>query len=265
MDLDSVNAIADPRTTSWQDGDAWLGGGSWLFSEPQPEVRRLLDLQSFGWPPLTGTPDGLRVAATCTIAQLAAFDAPRDWLAAPLFAQCAHVLLGSFKVHTVASVGGNICLSLPAGPMISLGAALDGHCEIQRRDGAIDEVPVLDLVIGPGRNSLLPGDLLRALILGHDALRRRTAFRQISLSPVGRSAALVIARADADSVVITVTAATPRPVRAVLSAGDPVEVLLEQVDASAGSYHDDVHGDPRWRRAMTHRLVREVVAELAAA
>ncbi len=44
MDLPGVTEIADPRTAAWRDGDAWLAGGTWLFSEPQPGVTRLLDL-----------------------------------------------------------------------------------------------------------------------------------------------------------------------------------------------------------------------------
>ena len=51
---------------------------------------------------------------------------------------------------------------------------------------------------------LAPGDLLRQIDIPLAALKRRAAFRQISLTPVGRSAALVIGslaqrrRADAD-------------------------------------------------------------------
>jgi hypothetical protein len=36
----------------WREGDSWLAGGTWLFSEPQPHLRRLLDLQGFYWVPL---------------------------------------------------------------------------------------------------------------------------------------------------------------------------------------------------------------------
>ena len=45
MDLHTVTALVDARTEPvWQDGDAWLAGGTVLFSEPQPHLRRLLDL-----------------------------------------------------------------------------------------------------------------------------------------------------------------------------------------------------------------------------
>ncbi|MDU6374638.1 MAG: FAD-binding molybdopterin dehydrogenase, partial [Bradyrhizobium sp.] len=38
MDLNTVTEIVRPRTRaelpSWKAGDAWLAGGTWLFSEP---------------------------------------------------------------------------------------------------------------------------------------------------------------------------------------------------------------------------------------
>jgi hypothetical protein len=96
------------------------------------------------------------------------------------------------------------------------------------------------------------------------ALRCRTAFRQVSLSPVGRSAAVVIGRrlAGRRGLVITVTAATPRPVQLRFAA---LPSPAEAVGALAGAipaYHDDAHGAPAWRAAMTRRFVAEVAAEL---
>ena len=113
-----------------------------------------------------------------------------------------------------ATVGGNICLALPAGPMTSLTAALDGVCLLWSAAGSTRVLPVVDFVWAPQRNALAPGELLRAIRLPAHALRARTAFRQISLSRYGRSAALVIGRVDPDgAAVLTVTAATPRPVQ----------------------------------------------------
>src|SRR5436305_489841 len=48
MDLNTVSEVVRPRRreslADWRAGDAWLAGGTWLFSEPQPAVRRLVDL-----------------------------------------------------------------------------------------------------------------------------------------------------------------------------------------------------------------------------
>ena len=89
-------------------------------------------------------------------------------------------------------------MSLPAGPMISLTAALDGVCTIWQAGGGERKIPVADFVTGDQRNVLAPGDLLRQIDIPLAALKRRSAFRQISLTPVGRSAALLIGSVTSD-------------------------------------------------------------------
>ena len=264
MDLPGIAEIADARTEAWRPGDSWLGGGTWLFSEPQPEVTRLLDLGRFGWPSLVAGADGLEIAATCTLAELYALRAPQ-WTATRLMRQCCDALLGSFKVWNAATVGGNICLALPAGPMTSLTSALDGVCTIWDRSGAPRQLTVTDFVTGAGQCALAPGELLRSVHLPAAALACTTAFRQIALAPLGRSGAVVIGRrspAD-DSVVVTVTAATVAPVQ-LRFAGLPTRgELLDAIAAEDPCYHGDVHGSPAWREAVTRELAVEVLADLA--
>lgn len=256
MDLHAVTEFTPAAGATWRDGDAWLGGGTWLFSQPQPSVRRLLDLASFGWTPLTETGDGLEIAATCTLGELRAWRPAAAWPAAVLARQCCDALLASFKVQHVATVGGNICLALPAGSMTALAASLDGVVTLLSPDGAVREVPAADFVTGDGVNALRRGELLRSVVLPASALRGRTAFRQVSLSAAGRSAVLVIARTSPESgsspesgeTVVTVTASTPRPLvlrfpglpslRSLPSA----EAAVAALDAAAPRYLDDVHG-----------------------
>jgi CO/xanthine dehydrogenase FAD-binding subunit len=265
VDLNAVADHAPAPAATWRDGDAWLGGGTWLFSQPQPRLRRLLDLHAFGWPPLTETDDGLAIAATCTLAQLARWRPARPARApaAELARRCCDALLGSFKVQNVATVGGNICLSLPAGPMTSLTAALDGVAAITRPDGTGRRLAVADLVTGDGSNALAPGELLTRVELPAAALIERSAFRQVSLSAVGRSAVLVIARRSPGETVITVTAATPRPVQLRLAGRPTPADALAALDGARPRYLDDVHGGAVWRAAMTRRSVAGVIAELA--
>jgi CO/xanthine dehydrogenase FAD-binding subunit len=271
VDIDTVTEFIPAPGAIWRHGDAWLGGGTWLFSQPQPELRRLLDLTGFGWPSLVENADGLEIAATCTIAELSRWQpfgppSAAQWPAAGLVGQCCHALLASFKVWNAATVGGNICLSLPAGSMTSLTAALDGTATIWSPDGSAHEVPVMEFVTGAGRNVLRPGELLRSVTVPASSMRGRTAFRQSSLSPVGRSAALVIARhtgpASDCGLVVTVTAATTRPVQLRFETLPSPEGAVAALDRAPLTYHDDVHGAPAWRAAMTRRHVAEVVAEL---
>jgi len=272
VDINTVTEFAPADGAAWRAGDAWLGGGTWLFSQPQPGITRLLDLSAFGWPDVTETADGLEIAATCTLAELARWRPRHDWPAAVLARQCCDALLGSFKVQNAATVGGNICLSLPAGPMTALAAALDGTATLRGPEGATREVPVACFVTGDGRNVLGPGELLRSVLLPAAALRARTAFRQVSLSPVGRSAVLVIARralglptGQQGETVVTITAATPRPVQLSFAAPPAPGDAVAALDAIAGDrgYLDDVHGAAAWRAAMTRLSVAAVAAELA--
>lgn len=266
MDLNAVTEFAPATVATWRAGDAWLGGGTWLFSVPQPRVTRLLDLNAFGWAPVEETADGVVIAATCTLAELARWQPLRAGYAsaAVLARQCCHALLGSFKVHNVATVGGNICLSLPAGPMTSFASALDAVAELLGPDGAGRSLPVADLVTGDGGNALGPGELLTRLRLPSEALRARTAFRQLSLSPVGRSAVVVAGRRDpGGQAVVSVTASVPRPVVLRFPELPAPAEALGRLGEAAPPYLDDVHGSAFWRAAMTRRLVAEVLAELA--
>ena len=263
MDLNTVEDIRPAAGAHWRPGDAFLAGGSWLFSEPQPSVRRLLDLQSFDWPALTRDGSGLEIAATCTLAELARWGVPVDWPAARLFRQCCDALLGSFKIWNVATVGGNICLGLPAGPMIALAAALDGVCTLWGPDGAETRRPMAEIVVGAGKNSLAPGQLLRSVRLPASALRCRVAFRQSSLSATGRSAAVVIGRIGPGDVSFTVTGSIERPVQLrYLDLPEPDDIVRD-IDDVVSRGLGDIHGDAEWRQAMTHRGLRAVAEELA--
>jgi CO/xanthine dehydrogenase FAD-binding subunit len=272
MDLNTIKEVAHPQTRAqlpvWTAGDAWLAGGTWLFSEPQAHLTRLIDLTDFKWPALTIDETCLTIAATCTVAELDALPCPPEWIASPLIDQCCRAFLASFKIWKTATVGGNLCMSLPAGPMIALTAALDGVCIIWKADGSEQRIGAADFVTGNQRNVLAAGDLLRRIDIPITALTRRFAFRQISLTPVGRSAALLIGSSSAEgNLALTVTASTVRPVRLSFTGmpepGDLCEAILRRIPDEL--YHNDVHGKPPWRKHMTLRLAEEIRDELQGA
>lgn len=268
MDLNTVTEIARPQSRAqlprWSAGDAWLAGGTWLFSEPQAHLSRLIDLNDLGWPALTIGDTDLQIAATCTVAQLDALACPPDWIAAPLINQCCRAFLASFKIWKTATIGGNLCIALPAGPMISLAAALDGICTLWSADGTERRIGVVDFITGNQRTMLAPGELLRAIHVPIEALKRRAAFRQISLTPVGRSAALLIGTLQDGGLKLTVTASTVRPMQlafpAMPHADELRTAILRRIPDAL--YHDDVHGKPAWRKQMTLRLAEDIRAEL---
>jgi CO/xanthine dehydrogenase FAD-binding subunit len=271
VDLQSVTEIVPARTRDDLNhlgpGDAVLAGGTLLFSEPHTRLRRLVDITALGWPPLTVVDDGpdagLEIAATCTVAELTRFRFPAGWPAGPLVRQCCQAYLASFKIHRFATVGGNLCLGYPAGPMISLTAALEGTCTIWTPDGGENRLPVHEFVTGDCATALAPGEVLRSVRLPVTALRSRTAFRKIALSPLGRSGAVIIGRRDGDGLVVTLSASTVRPLL-LRFARYPSEPELAKAigEVRAGLWHDDPHGPPDWRAAVSAVLAEQVRQEL---
>lgn len=314
LDIDGVRIARERADLALRPGERLLAGGTFLYSEPIPaDVTGLVDLLGLGWEPWTmsdggpgpgsdgssglgaagpgraGEPGsaGLEVAATCTIAMLrdrAAAEAER-YPGLRLVAPCVSAFLLSFKVAHTATVGGNLCLGLPAGPMVALFAALDATAEIWTPGGGSRTVPVADLITGPGTTTLADGEVLRALRVPPEGLAARTAARKLSLTELGRSAVLVTgaagppgsgtARVDAASAGtavaaevpargtarLVVTASVPCPLVLTVRAGDhaALDAALDRIT----DWYDDPHGAPDWRAAMTRRLAHEVLEELS--
>jgi CO/xanthine dehydrogenase FAD-binding subunit len=271
MNLNTVTAIKRPGSAEeipeWREGCAWLAGGTWLFSTPQLATDTLIDLETLRWPGLTATARGLDIAATCTIAELDRFEASAEWRAAPLLSMCCRSLLMSFKVSNAATVGGNICMSLPAGAMISLAASLEGIYTLWPRNGKPREVAAVDFVTGNGINILQPGELLRSIHLPASALAKRFAFRRSSLTHLGRSAVIVIGTqtTDTDDFLLTITAATVKPMQLRLDRMPSADALRDAIGSAVrdADYFDDVHGSAPYKRHLTYYYAEQVRAELA--
>jgi CO/xanthine dehydrogenase FAD-binding subunit len=271
MNLNTVTSVLRPASTDelagWPPGHAWLAGGTWLFSEPQPTVDTLVDLDTFAWPDLHADESGLTIAATCRIAAIYHFVGPQHWHALPLLRECCNAFLASFKIWNTATVGGNICMSLPAGPMISLCAALEGVCTLWPRDAQPREVAVRDFVTGNHMNVLAPGELLRSIHLPASALQKRVAMRHTSLTKLGRSAALLIGSSNASGdLTLTITAATDRPLQLHFATMPNARTLREAIDTQIADarWFDDVHGSAPYKRHVAHYFAEEIRNELAA-
>ncbi|KAA0098149.1 FAD-binding molybdopterin dehydrogenase [Mycolicibacterium sp. P1-18] len=273
MDLTTVETVSTPRHRDelWPIGasDAVLAGGTWLFSEPQPGTSRLVDLSQLGWAPVRVDEEGVELAATCTLARVSALSAELvrthpEWLAAPLLHQCCTALLASFKVWAEATVGGNLCLSFPAGSMISLSSALAGEVLVWRANGDDYRMPVAEFVTGSSTNVLSVGDVVRSIHLPAAALRGRTAYRKLAPSPLGRSGIVVIGRLDGDGTfVLSITAATVRPFVFTIASVDVDAVRRAHAGIPDDAWTDDPHGDPDWRRAVSLVLAEQICAELS--
>ncbi|MGW3442423.1 FAD binding domain-containing protein [Streptomyces sp. NPDC001076] len=271
MDLNTITEVirrpSERPGAEWHEGDAWLAGGTWLYSTEQPDLRRLIDLTALRWEPLVLTDEGLEISATCTIRDLYAFPWPKGWTAGILFRKSCEAFLSSFKVWNAATVGGNICMSLPAGPMITLTVALEARYELWAPDGSVRFVDAVDFVTGDHRNVLTPGELLRRVTLPERALRGRTAHRRFTLTRLGRSTVFLVGtqRPGAGDLALTVTAGTTRPVRIVFGSLPDARTLRQTIDAVPPDvWFADPNGTPDHRRHLTRHFAEEIRRELTA-
>jgi CO/xanthine dehydrogenase FAD-binding subunit len=269
VDIETVTSFRRARTRDdlvLAPGEVVMAGGTWLMSEPQPSTTGFVDLTTLDWPALEVSDSGLRIGATCTIAELVAWargDAvPRDWRATQMIPDAGHALLAGFKIWNTATVGGNVCRAFAAAAMVALTVALDGVAEIWTPDGGERRVLVGELVTGNGTTSLAHGEVLRAIDIPAHALRSRALLRKIALAELGRSGAVVTGRLDDDgAAVFVLTAATEAPT-VLRFAGLPERERLADAVASASGYYTDPLGSADWRRGVSLVLAEEIRVDL---
>jgi CO/xanthine dehydrogenase FAD-binding subunit len=268
---DVIRSPADPPGAQWRPGDAWLAGGTWLFSDKQPDLRRLIDLMPLGWNALTTGDHGVDIGAMCTIRDLYEFAAPSDWVtsdwrAAPLIRISCEAFLASFKVWNSATVGGNVCMALPAGPMITLTVALESTYALLAADGSERTLDAADFVTGNHENVLYPGEVLRRIHVPAGALRKRYAHRRFTLTHLGRSTIFMIGTQTPGTtdLLLTITAATTHPVRLAFDTAPAPATVQDAVDAIGDDvWFDDPNGTPDHRRHLAKYYAEQIRAELA--
>jgi CO/xanthine dehydrogenase FAD-binding subunit len=241
---DVVRHPTDPPGRSWHTGDAWLAGGTWLFSDQQPDVHRLIDLMPLGY----------------------ALAAPHDWRAAPLLTTSCEAFLASFKVWNTATVGGNICMSLPAGPMITMTVGLEASYTLLAADGSERTVDAVDFVTGNHTNILGPGELLRKIDIPATAMRKRHTHRRFTLTHLGRSTIFMIATQSPgrSDLLLTITAGTTRPIRLAFDTIPDADALQYSIDDIPHDvWFDDPNGTRDHRRHLAKHYAEEIRTEFS--
>ncbi|MCB0934072.1 MAG: FAD binding domain-containing protein [Mycobacterium sp.] len=271
MDQNTIEelVVPDPAApgTGWREGDAWLAGGTFLHSLPLPHLRRFVDLSRMEWPAIHIVEDGLEIGPTCTVKQLLDFQPPPEWAAGGFLHDCVHAFLAGFKVWNTATVLGNICTSIPAGPMTTMACALEAEYTLWATDGSVRVVPAIEFVTGNNQNILAPGELLRKVNISGAALNRRYALRRFALTQAGRSSIFLVGTLDpTGEVLITVSAATKFPVHVRFPAPPSAQEVVDELDAQVPDdlYFDDPNGRPDHRKHMTYIFAEQIRAELAA-
>ncbi len=270
--------VADAVALMARDGARALAGGSDLIPQLR-EGRRsasiVVDLKHI--PELNEirceADGGWRIGAAVSIAKLGAHPEFAREHAALL---ASGRLIGSLQIQARATLGGNLCNAAPSADAVPLLIALGAIVEIMSADGVLSRTGAVSIATGPGRTSLVPGDLVTGLLLPalepHTAAcyLRFTPRREMDIAVAGSGVVLklddkgVIANAD-----IFLASVAPKPMRAanaqaLLIGQKPSTVLFAAAGIAASAECrpiSDTRGSAGYRRELVAVLTRRALAD----
>ena len=252
-----------------------LAGGTDLIpqlKEGRKAARVVVDLKHI--PQLTSisrwTDGGWRIGGAVSVAQMATdpgFVRDHPGLVA------AAKLIGSLQIQSRATLGGNLCNGAPSADAVPLLISLDAKAVIAGPDGQ-RTVAVESLPSKPGRTSLLPGELLVALLLPPRAEKsgaqylRFTPRREMDIAIAGAGAAVTLGAAgEIASARLTLASVAPVPLRATaveakLNGEAPTPALLAEaawIAAREARPISDTRASSDYRRHLVEVLTRRAL------
>jgi carbon-monoxide dehydrogenase medium subunit len=167
----------------------YIAGGTDLLVAPRapPDDGWLIDIsRTAGLAFINADASALRIGATTTFAALARDSAVRRCFSA--LAGAAEQS-GSAQIRNRATIGGNVAGASPAGDLLPALKCADARFTVLGRDGAERKLAFDALVVGHGRASLEPGDLIAEIEIPLAGRLSRSAFVKL-----GRRDDLAISR-----------------------------------------------------------------------
>lgn len=271
----------DAAIAALADGEARaLAGGTDLvpqIREGRRSASRVVDLKCIDeLTAITVRSDGgVSIGAAATATAVARHAAIAN--AFPAIASSAR-LIGSLQVQNRASLGGNICNAAPSADAVP---ALIAHAAraVIAGPGGRREVDLPELLRGPGRTSLEPGELLVAIVLPPPAPRsaacylRFTPRREMDIAIAGAAAWIALdGQGKISAARIVLASVAPTAIRAPsaekrLIGERPAPALLTEAGALAA--HDarpisDTRGSADYRRTLVSVLTTRALTDCCA-
>ena len=190
---DAVRLLADA------DGEAKaLAGGTDLLVQLRTDFVRpglIVDLKRIpALMDVTANGDEIRVGAAVSGATLGKSEAVKA--AWPGVVEALE-LIGSTQIQGRASLGGNLCNGSPAADSVPALIAAGAVCEIAGPDGTLS-MPVEDVITGPGKLALGPGEIVVSFVMpkppprSGDAYLRFIPRTEMDIAVVGAGVALTL-------------------------------------------------------------------------
>ena len=181
----------------------------------------------------------------------------------------AAVQMGSRQIRNMATVGGNLCNSSPAGDLSTALLCLDTEVKIEGPGGARME-KLVDFFKGPGRTSLQPSEILTGILVPstdkdwHWSYQKLGARRAMEIGIVNVALGLNIERDMCREARIALGSVAPTPIRCRKAekrmegkrfSPELIEEVAE-VTVRESDPIDDLRASGAYRREMVINLVR---------
>ncbi|MGB7381315.1 MAG: FAD binding domain-containing protein [Rivularia sp. (in: cyanobacteria)] len=276
MDLHNIDNYLLPtdinQVTDWGEGWSWVAGGTWLFSEPQPDIKTLVDIQSLGWDEIDfiSSPNSfenelLAIGATCPLVKLLQYPWPPEYTAVEGFRGAVNALSASMKVVNMATVGGNICLALSVGTLAPIMVALDASYEIWNHKGKSRIIAATEFQLASRQTVLQSGELLRRVLIPVENMNWQVDYKRFGIAASDTALAIVVGAYNS----------TAKKLRLVIGASVAAPVLLEFEAGLEKNFNyiaslknldfiEDAKASGVYRREITQILIKQCLNQLTA-
>lgn len=217
----------------------------------------------------------LTVGATATLREVET--SPLVLQGWPALAQAVGTI-GSVQVRNTATLGGNLANASPAADSASMLIALQAQLELASVHGT-RTIAVEDFFVGPKRSVLVPGEIIRRVIVpptpeGHKAAYAKFGPREaVDIAIVGVAVALELSHdSTCRSARVAMGAVAPTPMR---SPGAEAALLGELSEARLGQAAeaamkdcrpvDDLRASALYRRHLVGAMLKQAVREATSA
>ncbi|AFZ24629.1 aerobic-type carbon monoxide dehydrogenase, middle subunit CoxM/CutM-like protein [Cylindrospermum stagnale PCC 7417] len=265
MDLPNIETYLNPdnlhNITNWGDDWAWLAGGTWLFSQAQPQLKTLVDIQPWDWSEIELSEDNLIIGATCPLIKLLEYPWLNEFTAVAGLKSAVNALAASFKVINLATVGGNICLALSVGTLAPVMVALGASYEIWNLQGDARQVAAKDFQIGFKTTILQRGEIFRRVLIPVSNLKWQIDYQRFSIAATDSALAIVVTASNHQQVrcVIAASVAAPR-----LLEFESLETAERQyiTDLENENFLADAKASATYRQELTKVLIKRSLSAL---
>jgi CO/xanthine dehydrogenase FAD-binding subunit len=219
---------------------------------------------------ITNTPEGLRIGACTTWADIA-----RAALPPALHAlQQAALEVGGRQIQNAGTIGGNLCNASPAADGVPPLLAVDALVEL-RRAGSTRQLPLSAFLQGPRKTARLPSEILTAILIPKGSLAGQSQFLKlgaraylvISIAMVAVRLTATQGRITSAALAVGACSATAQRIATVEAAliGSPLGAAAQTITAkdvaAALSPMDDLRATAAYRHTAATELLRRAVTQ----